>query len=509
EIQNGYYDDKWRRVIPGAMLLTNWETFHGQGCLGTDQTMPCNQGAVPVWTVKATTVADVVETVRFASKHNIRLAIKNTGHDFLGRSTAPSSISLWVTAMNQIQVVDAFVPECDSPLDTEGVPAIVLGPGALWGEVYRVIDQHNRIVIGGDHYSVGAVGGFCLGGGHGPLSPRHGLYADNVLQYKVVTADGEVRIANTYQNQELFWALRGGAPGFGVLVEAVYRTHPALENINYAQATIFSEDRESFAKIERDFYSRHDRWSNEGWSGYAAARSNGLVIQYFLPDSTPEKARASMQPFLDYARSFPTVVVVNDSVDHYPSFYALFQSRPDAMFGERASGVNAVLGSRLIPRTMFQSNGDIDLLSSTLTKVQDDLTKIWPDAGFLIQFVAGGQVSQGNSEETSIIQAWRDALILFIGAIEWDDNTPYETQRTYQQRLTKSIGRLREITPGGGTYHSEADPNEPDWQNSFFGTHYPRLRSVHDWYDPKGIFVCRRCVGIEDWDDDLLCRVDH
>ncbi|KAI8605880.1 hypothetical protein EDD21DRAFT_298921 [Dissophora ornata] len=75
------------------MLQTNWETFHGQGCLGTNQTVPCNQGAVPIWTVKATTVADVVETVQFASKHNIRLAIKNTGHDFLGRSTAPSSRS--------------------------------------------------------------------------------------------------------------------------------------------------------------------------------------------------------------------------------------------------------------------------------------------------------------------------------------------------------------------------------------------------------------------------------
>ncbi|KAG0050758.1 hypothetical protein BGZ83_004474 [Gryganskiella cystojenkinii] len=480
DIKKGYFDDRWRRVVPGAMLQTNWETFHGQGCLGTNQSMPCVQGAVPLWTVKASTIEEVQETVRFATRYNIRLAIKNTGHDFLGRSTAPSSISLWVAAMNQIQVVDVFVPEGCIKQGVEGIPAIVLGPGALWGDVYRVIDQHNRVVIGGDYFSVGAVGGFCLGGGHGPLSPRHGLCADNVLQYKVITADGRVRIANEYQNQDLFWALRGGAPGFAVVVEAVYKTHPALKNINYAQATIFSEDVESIAKIERDFYSRHDGWSNEGWSGYATARSDGLVIQYFLPDAAVDEARASLQPFLDYARSFPNVAVVNVTLDHFPTFYAMFQARADALFGEKTAGINAVLGSRLIPRTMFQSNSSIDLLSSALSKVQEDLTQIWPDAGFLVQFVGGGQVSEGSSEDTSIIPAWRDSLVLFIGAIEWDDTTSYEQQKVDQQKLTDSIGRLREITPGGGTYHNEADPNEPDWQDNFFGSQYPRLRSVHD-----------------------------
>ncbi|KAF9028960.1 hypothetical protein BGZ52_004980 [Haplosporangium bisporale] len=511
EIKKGYYDDGWRRTTPGALLQTNWETFHGQGCLGTNQSTSCYRGAVPIYTVKATSIGDVQETVRFASKHNIRLAIKNTGHDFLGRSTAPSSISLWVTAMNDMQVVDAFVTD-GAPQGTQGEAAIVLGPGALWEDVYKFIDPYERVVIGGGYRSVGAVGGFCLGGGHGPLSPRHGLCADNVLQYKVITADGEVRIANDYQNQDLFWALRGGAPGFAVVVEAVYRTHPALKNINYAQAIIFSSDTDSIDKVVRDFYSRHDGWSKEGWSGYAAARGNGILIQYFLPDAGIDQAKESIQPFLDYARSFNTVVVVNDTVSQYPTFYTMFQAfqaRGDELFGEKTAGVNALLGSRLIPRTLFQSDRGIDLLSSTLAKVQDDLTQIWPEAGFLVEFVAGGQVSLGNSQDTSVSPAWRDALVLIIGVIEWSDDTPYGTQLVLQRKLTKSINRLRKISPGGGTYQNEADPNEPDWQESFFGTNYPRLRSVHDKYDPNGLFVCRRCVGSEDWDNDLLCRTHH
>lgn len=273
------------------------------------------------------------------------------------------------------------------------------------GDVYKAVDAHGRFVIGGDQVSVGAVGGFCLGGGHGPLSPRHGLCADNVLQYTVVTADGEVKVANDYLNQELFWALRGGAPGFAAVVEAVYRTHPALENINYFQATIFSNDTGSMDKVTRDFYSRHDGWLKDGWSGYAAAKRSVVVIQYFLPDASIAKATSAMQPFLDYARSLPAVAILNDSVDHYPTFYAMFLARSDTLFDEKTAGINALLGSRLIPRTMLQSDREVDLLSSTLVKLQEDLVQIWPEAGFLVQFIAGGQVSQGSSEDTSVLLA--------------------------------------------------------------------------------------------------------
>ncbi|KAG0040410.1 hypothetical protein BGZ83_002550 [Gryganskiella cystojenkinii] len=507
EINKGHYEENWRGTKPGALHQTNWETFHGQGCLGTNQSIPCYQGSVPVYTVKAMSIADIQETIRFAAAHNIRLAIKNTGHDFLGRSTAPSSISLWVAAMDDIQVVDLFVAE-GAPRDSQGEAAIVLGPGVVWRDVYKVIDPYNRVVVGGAHGSVGAVGGYCLGGGHGPLSPRHGLCADNVLQYKVVTADGQVRITNGYQNQDLFWSLRGGSPGFAVVVEAVYRTHPAPNGLNYAQVAIFSNDADSMMKVIRDFYSRHDSWSKEGWSGHAATRSNAFAIQYVLPDASVDQAKASMQPFLDYAHSFHNVVV-NDIIDHYPTIYTLFQSREDDVFGERTAGVNALLGSRLIPHVMFQSDHGIDLLSSTVAKVQKDLTGVWSQAGILMEFVGGGQVSQGNSQDTSVLPAWRDALVLVIGIIEWNDDTPFSTQLAHQQKLTKSIDHLRNITPGGGTYQNEADPNEPDWQESFFGANYPRLRSIHDKYDPDGLFVCRRCVGSEDWDNDMLCRFHY
>lgn len=63
-----------------------------------------------------------------------------------------------------------------------------------------------------------------MSGGHGPLTSKYGLAADVMLEYKVVTSDGQLRIANAVSEPDLFWALRGGGGGtFGVVVEATMK----------------------------------------------------------------------------------------------------------------------------------------------------------------------------------------------------------------------------------------------------------------------------------------------
>jgi FAD/FMN-containing dehydrogenase len=74
---------------------------------------------------------------------------------------------------------------------------------------------------------VSVAGGWAQGGGHGALSSYYGLGADQVLEYKVVTADGSLVVANKISNPDLFWALRGGGPStFGVVVEATIKVYP-------------------------------------------------------------------------------------------------------------------------------------------------------------------------------------------------------------------------------------------------------------------------------------------
>ncbi|KAF9975821.1 hypothetical protein BGZ73_000362 [Actinomortierella ambigua] len=499
-IKEVYYYSVWRQNQPGAFQMANWETLRGEGCL-LNQTTTCLQGAVPLYTVNVSTIADVQESVRFAAKHNLRLSVKNTGHDYLGRSTAPASLSVWTHFKKKMQVTDSFVPE-GAPKGTEGTDAIMFEAGVQWIEAYEEVAKYNRIVVGGMAATVGTSGGYCLSGGHSIFSPHHGLCVDNVLQYKVVTADGELRVANAYQNQDLFWALRGGGPGFGIVVEAVYRTHPAPKHLNFAVVIIGSSDTSLMDEVVSSYYERVPKWVNsDGWSGYATISAEYIAAMLFRPDVSVETAQASLQPFVDYASSLgPQIEILNNTVEQIPSLYELFKA-VTPVTAVQDSAANSVLGSRLIPRSLFTSREGTKKLTTTMRRILED-TKA---KGYLSLLVADGQVTKGNAQETSVVPAWRDAQMLINYSVSWPDDAPYAEQVALQRTLTKATDRLRALAPRSGTYQNEADVNEPHFQQSFFGTNYPRLYRLKHKYDPKGLFVCRHCVGSDDWNADGSC----
>lgn len=114
--------------------------------------------------------SDIVAAVNFAREHGIKLVVKGTGHDYLGRSNAPDSLLVWTHPMRGVQVVDAFIPQ-GAPAGQAGVPAVAIEAGARWIEVYQeVTTKHGRYVQGGGCATVGAVGGFLQGGGFGSFS---------------------------------------------------------------------------------------------------------------------------------------------------------------------------------------------------------------------------------------------------------------------------------------------------------------------------------------------------
>ncbi|KAF9559407.1 hypothetical protein EC968_006616 [Mortierella alpina] len=476
------------------LAQTNWEVNGDQSCLGFDRTAACHQGAVPLYTVNATTIEHVQETVRFAAEHNIRLAIKNTGHDYLGRSTAASSLSLWVFHNKSISFSDDFVPD-GADRGTKGIGAIILGPGVIWDDAYRAADEHGVTVVGGSVPTVGTSGGYCQGGGHSSLSHLRGLCADNVIQYKVVTADGNVKTANAFQNKDLFWALRGGGGGtFAVVVEAVYRAHPPLKTIQVATYQIYFKERETRFKLMKDWFSRQVSLSNDGWSGYAFIQDDFLKFVFSVADKDLNFAKKSFSSFLDYADSFEDAFVagVINTYTSYWDAYAASKLRMD----DKNAGMNAVIGSRLIPRRNMDNPDRAEELTRALMEAQDASRGYWnPNAYFLSQIVAGGAVANGSHTETSVHPAWRDAMMNVVFSSVWQDDLPMEEQLVIGRQLTKTIQVLRDITPGSGAYFNEADPAEPEWQSNYFGSNYPRLKKVKDSVDPQGLFLCNKCVG--------------
>jgi FAD/FMN-containing dehydrogenase len=167
----------------------NWEvnTTLDQTCyIDTNRTIPCGQGNLPVYGVAVESAEDISATVIFGSTRNLRIIIKNTGHDYLGRSTARGALSIWTHNMKNITFSDNFVPDgCAG----EGVgTTVTIGAGVQLADLYYAVSLKNQSVVIGMAHSVGAAGGYIQGGGHSPMANYAGMSTDNAIEFKVVTA---------------------------------------------------------------------------------------------------------------------------------------------------------------------------------------------------------------------------------------------------------------------------------------------------------------------------------
>ncbi|KAH8429146.1 FAD-binding oxidoreductase [Aspergillus melleus] len=149
----------------------------------------------------------VQATLRFANKHNIRLTIKNTGHN-PEKSSGYGSLSIWTHHMKHIEIHRYFTPtKCRSAESPFG--AAIVGAGVQDGEILQYLAKRNLTTVVGSNMDVG-VTGWATGGGHGILTGVYGMGADNIIEANIVTSQRDIVTANECQNSDIFWAIRGG-----------------------------------------------------------------------------------------------------------------------------------------------------------------------------------------------------------------------------------------------------------------------------------------------------------
>ncbi|MFG1703093.1 FAD-binding oxidoreductase [Nonomuraea sp. M3C6] len=164
----------------------------------------------PAVVAEAYGVSDVRAALLAARRHGVPFAVQATGHG----THAPSDDGILVRTSPMASVL----------VDPARQVARV-GPGARWGEVIAAAAPSGLAPLSGSSPSVG-VTGYTLGGGLGWLARKHGFAADSVVRAEVVLADGRKVTASSNQHPELFWALRGGGGGFGVVTSLEFRLYP-------------------------------------------------------------------------------------------------------------------------------------------------------------------------------------------------------------------------------------------------------------------------------------------
>ncbi|CAF0958616.1 unnamed protein product [Adineta ricciae] len=478
----------WRSDQPGAMQNHNWEN---SSCSVFYNSTSCHQGSVPILAVNATLPEHVEATIRFVEKYNLRLVVKATGHDFFGRSTAVGSLLLWLHHMKN----RTLIPKWSSCRGETFENVIRVDAGVQWGEVYRWLATYNLIAIGGASATVGATGGFLQGGGHGPLTPWKGLAVDQVLQFEVVLADGRRQIVNFCENPDLFWALRGGGGGtFAVVLSAILRTYPTPSIVGSYQA-VFPPTNSRYADFLHHFVRSLPALSNMGWAGYFYLTAKTFTLAFLSPNGNYSTAYQSMHQLF---HNFSDLNFTEPYVFTLPTFLDFFSALMEAT---NENGDNFIMGSRLLPEAIIRNQPQ---------QVADAFLRIIDSEQDLLvgHFTAGGKVSD-TTQNNSVNPLWRTALLHMLSAQFWLDETPIEDQVELAKRVTQNVGILQTVSGGeqSGAYLNEADPNEVNWQQKFFGTreHYNRLKTIKDRVDPNGLFVCNKCVGSDDWTEDLNC----
>jgi FAD/FMN-containing dehydrogenase len=206
-------------VLGSDTLAALRETLRGNVCLpgeaGYDEARTIWNAMIdrhPGAVVRCKGAADIMRAVQFAREHRLLLAVRGGGHNIAGNAVCEGGLLIDLSPMRSVRV--------DPARRTAWVE-----PGVTLGEFDKEAQSFGLATPLGINSTTG-VAGLTLGGGFGWLSRKFGLAADNLISADVVTAEGKLVHANATENQDLFWALRGGGGNFGVVSSFEFRLHP-------------------------------------------------------------------------------------------------------------------------------------------------------------------------------------------------------------------------------------------------------------------------------------------
>lgn len=500
-VENNNRNDIARASVYGATQTLQWQECGPEKCLlKTADKGQCSLGSLSAYYVNATGADEVIQTIKFVNKTGIRLSIKNSGHDYLGRSVTANSLALWTRNIQNYEFHEKFTPEgCSKAYENIGV----IGAGVSAGEARDYFKAKGMDITLGAIESVGPAGGFGQGAGHGPLGPTHGLMVDQAVEFDVVTADGVLRTVNACQDPDLFWAMRGGGGGtYAVMINYKFKVHPSVTFNTYsflANVTNAPKDLTQswvYRAILNAFVEHQPKWSAANMSGYNFFTHNTIETHLVMPSNQPLSTMIDLtSEWANFLTSLPGLSITKHAYENFQT-YKLWATDSDyrGIINRNAPGGMAVVESgRLIPRSLFQGIDNQTALADAMLR---GLAAGSAVPGFMMQVYATTPANTPDeAHETSAHPAWREALwtLDYVGG--YFEGTPKDKVDKLWKASRNAIAFVKELTPGGGCYLNEADYGEEQWEDTFFGENYPRLLEIKNKWDPNSLFNCWKCVG--------------
>jgi hypothetical protein len=298
--------------------------------------------------------------------------------------------------------------------------------------------------------TVGWAGGYIQGGGHGPLSGRHGMASDNVLSFDAITAEGNYVTANAKENSDLFWALRGGGPSsFAIVTSVTAKTFPEVPtagtilNIN----STHTNDTALFSKAVRIFHNQANHYSNNGMFVYfeiGPGPGRLHVAPFVGPNMNGTQLKKILMPLFD---QLDAAKIPYDAYSRaFPTFFEFYID----MFEDEPPNQQSIVGGRLFTQRDIAEHGDkiADVLLTTAMPTPEQL-------GFNV----GHIVNPGHGvprSDSAVHPKWRNASSFVITNVMMNGTESWAVKKEKEDFNTNVMGKaLREAAPYGASYVNE------------------------------------------------------
>ena len=404
---------------------------------------------------RCTDVADVQAAVRTAVATGVLTAVRCGGHSLAGFGTCDDGMVIDLSNMRQI-AVDREARRCR------------FAGGCLLGTVDAATQKEGLAFPSGVVSHTGA-SGLVLGGGFGWLTRLHGLSSDNVEGFTLVTANGSVIRANSKENDDLFWALRGGGGNFGVVTEFEVKLHP-VTSVLLGEALCTGDDIPALVRSWRDFMPESPdnlRWSlslrlaPDTGNVPVELRGRPAVTQAAVWVGDTKKGRACLDHILSLCSP---VAVIRKNM----SFLAL-QTMADEEFPH---------GRRYYTKSGYckaLDDNTIDLMAQSLATVPSPMTQI--ELAYL-----GGAATRVAAADTAFGDRSSPFVINLLA--NWLDASEDASNVSWVRSLFRSL--QPSMTPG--VYINFMSGDEDDRVPEAYRQRWERLVTVKSHYDPGNFF---------------------
>ena len=402
----------------------------------------------PAFVALPNSTEDIKRCLQISNKTGTPVAVKSGGHCFAGYSTTGSNgFVISLKNINQIHLKEN---------------AVTVQAGACWGDVYSSLEDTGYVAVGGCVPAVG-IGGYILGGGYSMLSRAYGgLACDKAMSFTMVTADGDkVVTASAKENEDLFWALKGGGGGnFGIIVDVTLEVCPQPNQFIWTRL-IYDTTDESEQGLNSVSKSLH-KFPKElnldmALHGYFGKKM--LTLDAVYSNLHEDKVLASLNNLHPPAEKQPQVF----------TSYLQFSTE----YSKRHGFVHQEVEPIYVKGVM------IETLPMSLAKYFAHID-IPPEC--LLEFVhMGGDIAQHSITSTAF--PFRSAQYSFYTYGRFHDPNQREEVLKF---ATSTYNAVCESGCALGSYVNYMDRHLENWAENYYGVNYPRLCEVKAKWNPIG-----------------------